>query len=347
VELKQAQYLFKQFFPGKKVHQIQAITEGLINQTFLVSTANQKFILQSINAAVFPLYKEGLFNILLVKKHLFKAKFPYAFPTPIQDKYIESKSKIWRLFPFIENSVCYNKVPSYAIVQEAGKCLGSFYRSTASVPVEQLYITLPDFHAGAFRLAQFEQAVHTSGKERKQLAQELIENIDSQKEVLLQFDQLNALLPQRVVHFDTKISNFLFNKKTDKATALIDLDTLMPGTVLSDVGDMIRTYSNVLGEESQEINQVKADAKIIEVLLRSFLSEATLTKEEKIQLYFAGKAITLMQSHRFLTDFLNDDVYYKTSYEMHNLMRAQNQWALYKSLKQLVLPNLHENELAL
>ena len=344
MELKQAQYLFKQFFPKRKVEYLQVITEGLINQTFIVSTTIQKFILQSINTTVLPLYKEGLFNILLVKKHLFEAKFPYAFPTPIQDKYIESKSGIWRLLPFIEDSICYNKVPSQAIVQEAGKCIGSFYRSTAKVPVEKLHITLPDFHTGAFRLAQFEQAVKSSSKERKQLAQELIENINSQKEVLLQFDKLNASLPQRVVHFDTKISNFLFDKKTDKATALIDLDTLMPGTVLSDIGDMIRTYSNVLGEESQKISQVRADAKIIKVLLRSFLSEATLIKEEKIQLFFSGQAITLMQSVRFLTDFLNDDVYYKTSYEMHNLMRAQNQWALYKSLKQLVLPNLHENE---
>ena len=344
MELKQAQHLFKQFFPDRKVEHLQAITEGLINQTFVVFTTSHKFILQSINTTFFPLYKEGLFNILLVKKHLSEAKFPYAFPTPIQHKYIEFKSQMWRLFPFIEDSVCYNKVPSQAIVKEAGKCLGSFYRSTASVPVEQLHITLPDFHTGVFRLAQLEQSVNTCGEERKKLAQELIENIDSQKEVLLLLDHLNVSLPKRVVHFDTKISNFLFDKKTDKAKALIDLDTLMPGTVLSDIGDMIRTYSNVLGEESQDISQVKADSKIIEVLLSSFLSEATLTREEKVQLYFAGEAITLMQSVRFLTDFLNNDVYYKISYEMHNLTRAQNQWALYKSLKQLVLPNLHVSE---
>lgn len=344
MELKKAQYLFEQFFSGSKLEYIQVITEGLINQTFIVSTTRQKFILQSINITIFPLYKEALSNILLVKKYLFDAKFPYTFPTPIQDKYVEYKSEIWRLFYFVEDSVCYNKAPSQVIVQEAGKCLGSFYRNTQSVPVDQLHITLPDFHAGAYRLAKYEQAVNINRKERKQLAQELIEAIDSEKEVLLQFDQLNLSLPKRVVHFDTKINNFLFDKKTDKASALIDLDTLMPGTVLSDVGDMIRTYSNVLGEESQKISQVKSDAKIIEVLLRSFLSEAILTKDEKEQLFFAGQAITLMQSVRFLTDFLNNDVYYKTSYEMHNLMRAQNQWALYKSLKQLDLPNLHESE---
>ena len=191
MELKQAQYLFEQFFPDRKVENLQAITEGLINQTFVVFTTRQKFILQSINTTVFPLHKEGLFNILLVKKHLFEAKFPYAFPTPIQDKYIKCKSEIWRLFPYVEDSICYNKATSKAIVREAGKCLGSFYRSTASVPVEQLHITLSDFHSGVFRLAQFEQAVNTSGKERKQLAQELIVNIDSQKEVLLK-DRVKA-----------------------------------------------------------------------------------------------------------------------------------------------------------
>lgn len=344
MELKQAQYLFEQFFPGRKVEHIQVITEGLINQTFVVFATNQKYILQSINTVVFPLYQEGLANVLLVKKHLFEAKFPYAFPTPIQEKYVEHKSEVWRLFPFIEGSVCYNQIPSYAVAQEAGKCLGAFYRDTSSVPVEQLCITIPNFHAGAFRLAQYHHAVSISRKERKQLAQVLIEAIDSEKGVLLQFDQLNTSLPKRVVHFDTKISNFLFDQKMDKATALIDLDTLMPGTVLSDIGDMIRTYSNVLGEESQEITQVKADAKIIEALLGAFLSQAILTEEEKAQLHFAGQAITLMQSVRFLTDFLNDDAYYKTSYELHNLMRAQNQWALYKSLKQLVLPNRHVNE---
>lgn len=344
MELKQAQYIFEQFFPGTKVEHIQLITEGLINQTFVVSANNQKYILQSINTVVFPLYQEGLANILLVKKHLIESKFPYAFPTPIQDKYVEDKSGVWRLFPFIEGSVCYNQIPSSGVVQEAGKCLGYFYRETSSVPIEELCVTIPNFHSGAFRLAQFHHAVSISRKERKQFAQVLIEAINSETGVLLQFDQLNTSLPKRVVHFDTKISNFLFDKKTHKATALIDLDTLMPGTVLSDIGDMIRTYSNVLGEESKEIYQVKADAKIIEDLLQAFLSKTILTEEEKVQLHFAGQAITLMQSVRFLTDFLNEDLYYKTSYELHNWMRAQNQWALYKSLKQLALPNHHVNE---
>ena len=102
MELKKHNIFFEQFFPDRKVEHLQAITEGLINQTFVVFTTHQKFILQSINTTVFPLLKKACLIFYLVKKHLFEAKFPYAFPTPIQDKYIECKSEIWRLFPLLK-----------------------------------------------------------------------------------------------------------------------------------------------------------------------------------------------------------------------------------------------------
>ena len=128
---------------------------------------------------------------------------------------------------------------------------------------------------------------------------------------------------------------YLFDKKTDKAKAIIDLDTLMPGTVLSDIGDMIRTYSNPKGEESKAIALVKADAEIIEHIIVGFLSTCgnILNDEEKGNLVFSGKALTLIQCIRFLTDYLNNDSYYKTAYPEQNWVRSQNQWALYCSLK--------------
>ena len=137
------------------------------------------------------------------------------------------------------------------------------------------------------------------------------------------------------MHFDVKINNFLFDKITNKAKAIIDLDTLMPGTVLSDIGDMIRTFSNCVGEESQNIYEVEADFEIIKNIINGFFSscENILTKAEKDNLLFSGKAITLLQCIRFLTDYLNNDSYYKTTYSEQNFIRAKNQWALYCSLK--------------
>ena len=149
------------------------------------------------------------------------------------------------------------------------------------------------------------------------------------------FDLLNAELPIRVVHFDAKINNFLFDKITNNAKAIIDLDTLMPGTVLSDIGDMIRTFSNCLGEESKNIEEVKADFEVIQNIINGFLSSCKkiLTDKEKDNLLFSGKAITLLQCIRFLTDYLNNDNYYKIIYSEQNLIRDKNQWALYYSLK--------------
>jgi Ser/Thr protein kinase RdoA (MazF antagonist) len=164
---------------------------------------------------------------------------------------------------------------------------------------------------------------------------ELINSIQNSQNVLQKFDKLNAELPIRVVHFDAKINNILFDKTTNKAKAIIDLDTLMPGTVLSDIGDMIRTFSNTLGEESKNIDGVKADIEIIQNIINGFLSSCKniLTNEEKDNLLFSGKAITLLQCIRFLTDYLNNDSYYKIVYPEQNWIRAQNQWALYCSLK--------------
>jgi len=166
-------------------------------------------------------------------------------------------------------------------------------------------------------------------------AKALISAIHKERDELHKFDKLNAELPKRVVHFDAKISNFLFDNKTCKAKAIIDLDTLMPGTVLSDIGDMIRTYSNVAGEESQAIALVQGDTEIIEHIIDGFLSVSgnMLSAAEKDNLEFSGKALAIIQCIRFLTDYLNNDNYYKVSYSSQNWVRTQNQWALYCSLK--------------
>ena len=338
MELREAKNIVKHFIPTEEVVAIKLNNKGLINQTFIVSVGKIKikqFILQAINTAIFPLYEKALENIILVKKELLNTDFPYSFPTPIHDKYFCIDGVVWRMFPFVEDSICYEKVKDKEQAFEAAKCLGKFYISLNNFDAEQLHITLPNFHNAAFRFKEIQEAIITADTNRLNQARDIIIAINKEQHVLHKFDQLNADLPKRAVHFDAKISNFLFDKHTNKAKAIIDLDTLMPGTVLSDIGEIIRTFSNTLGEESESIDVVKVNIEIIQNIINGFLSscENVLTKAEKDNLLFSGKAITLLQCIRFLTDYFNNDSYYKIVYPEQNWIRAQNQWALYCSLK--------------
>jgi thiamine kinase-like enzyme len=338
LELKKINNIVKQFISHEDVIAFSINDKGLINQTFVVTVGKKytkQFILQAVNTTVFPLYKKGLENIIAVKNALFKSDFSYDFPTPITDKYICIEGVIWRLFPFVVKSNCHDVILNESMAFEAAKCIGIFYKSLHNFDTKQLHTTLPNFHNGNFRLAELNKAINTANSNRLDKVNELINSIQNSQNVLQKFDKLNAELPIRVVHFDAKINNFLFDKITNKVKAIIDLDTLMPGTVLSDIGDMIRTFGNILGEESKNIVEVEADFEIIQNITEGFLSscENVLTKTEKDNLLFSGKVITLLQCIRFLTDYLNNDSYYKIEYPEQNWIRAQNQWALYCSLK--------------
>ena len=338
MELVDINKIVKQFIPNEDVIAFSTNDKGLINQTFVVSVGKintKQFIMQAINTAIFPLYEKGLQNIILVKKELQKTNFAYSFPTAINDKYIRVDEVVWRMFPFVEGSVCYEKVKDKEQAFEAAKCLGEFYKALHDFDTEQLHITLPNFHNAVFRFKELNEAIKTADVNRLNKVNDMITAINKEQDVLHKFDKLNAELPKRAVHFDAKISNFLFDNKTGKAKAIIDLDTLMPGTVLSDIGDMIRSYSSAMGEECQAIALVKADTEIKEYIIAGFLSDCgnILSSEEKDNLEFSGKALTLIQCIRFLTDYLNNDSYYKTTYSEQNFIRAKNQWALYCSLK--------------
>ena len=337
MELKEIKNIVKQFIPNENIIAFVKNKQGLINQTFVVSTGNKDirhFVLQAINTSVFPLYNKGLENIILVKNQLETSSFPYKFPAPISDKYICIDDVIWRLTPFVEGSVCY-KVSDKDMAFEAAKCLGSFYKSLHNFDVNKLHTTLPNFHNGNFRLMELDKSITNADFDRLNNARELIKKINSCRAILERFDKLNEELPKRVIHFDTKINNFLFDKATNQAKAIIDLDTLMPGSVLSDIGEMIRTFSNTLAEDSKDLIRVRSDIEIIQCIISGFLGNCKdiLTNTEKDNLFFSGKAITLLQCIRFITDYLNNDSYYKIAYFDQNWIRAQNQWALYCSLK--------------
>tara|TARA_B110000902_G_scaffold35967_1_gene38082 strand:- start:391 stop:1404 length:1014 start_codon:yes stop_codon:yes gene_type:complete len=333
VDLKFAQSLLSNFGLKESIVTIKRVESGLINSTFVLNSKTNSYILQSINTNVFPNYEKGLENILTVGIWLKRKNYPYSFPLPIKGQYLKVRNEVWRLMPYVKNSISYNRVSTLDQVKSAANCLGEFYHYLSDFNAENLSITLPHFHHGNSITKKFKEALLNGDNERLLSTKAIISEIEKELPILKKWDKICNTLPKRIVHYDAKINNFLFDKKTDKVLALIDLDTLMPGCVLSDIGDMIRTYSNPVGEESKEIEKVVCNMVIINTIIKEFAKKVSLEKKEKENLFFGGMAITFMQCVRFLTDYLNGDSYYKTSYKDQNLVRVKNQWALYKSLK--------------
>ena len=335
MELELAQSLLSNFGLKESIVSFKRVESGLINSTFVLNSKTNSYILQSININVFPNYEKGLENILTVGNWLKRKNYPYSFPLPIKSKYLKVKNEVWRLMPYIKNSMSYNRVLSLDHVKSAANCLGEFYHLLSNFNAENLHATLPNFHNGNLITKKFKEALLNGEQERLSLTRTLINKIEKELPILKKWDEVCNSLPIRVVHYDTKINNFLFDKKTEEVLALIDLDTLMPGCVLSDIGDMIRTYGNPFGEESKEIEKVICNMEVINTIIQAFTKKVVLKKEEIENLFFGGMAITLMQSVRFLSDYLNGDSYYKTSYKNQNLVRAKNQFNLYLSLRKI------------
>jgi len=255
VELKLAQSILLGFGLKESIVTIKKVESGLINSTFVLNSSNNSYILQAINTNIFPNYEKGLENILTVGNWLKRKNYPYSFPLPIKGKYLKVENEVWRLMPYVKNSISYNRVSSLDQVKSAASCLGEFYHHLSDFNTESLSITLPNFHHGNLIIKKFEEALLNGDKERLLSVKALINEVEKELPILNKWDEVCNSLPKRVVHYDTKINNFLFDKKTDEVLALIDLDTIMPGCVLSDIGDMIRTYSNPVGEESKEIDK--------------------------------------------------------------------------------------------
>jgi thiamine kinase-like enzyme len=243
----------------------------------------------------------------------------------------------YRMFPFVENSHTINVAKNASQTYEAAKKFGELTRLLSEFPVSELKITLPDFHNISLRYLDFLAAKQSGVKERIARANELIQFLESQKNIVDEFEKIRAskAFKLRVTHHDTKINNVLFNE-AEKGICVIDLDTLMPGYFISDVGDMIRTCVPSVSEEEKDIDKIHIRKEIFVGVAEGYLSEmhGELSEEELSCFVYAGKFMIYMQALRFLSDYLNNDVYYGRAYEDHNFYRASNQTHLLKLLIQ-------------
>jgi Ser/Thr protein kinase RdoA (MazF antagonist) len=312
---------------------------GLINDTWLVDTAHEKFILQKINKNVFKSPEDIAYNIQLINDHLIQYHPEYLFTALVKTIKGETLVKIdqgyFRIFPFIKNSHTINVVQTPQQAYQAAKQFGRFTKTLSDFNAVQLNITIPDFHNISFRYKQFEEALENGNKERIAGSQEVIKFIQHQKNIVEEYEKLRSdrVFKIRVTHHDTKISNVLFDEN-EKGLCVIDLDTVMPGYFISDVGDMMRTYLSPVNEEEKDFNKIEIRKDFYEAIVNGYLSEMEneLTVTEKKYFFYAAKFLIYMQALRFITDYLNDDKYYGSKYEGQNFVRAGNQVTLLKKL---------------
>jgi len=310
---------------------------GLINHTFLLSTGNKKYILQEINTAVFKYPELVDENIAAIGEYLHK-NFPgYYFTMPVQSvagkTQVEIDNNFFRLFDFVTDSKTFTVAMEPGIAFEAAKQFARFTKLLKNFPAGSLHETIPHFHDLALRQKQFEQSIETGIPERLEKAKELIHSIVSFKWITGTFKEniKNKEFKRRVTHHDTKISNVLFDQE-NKGICVIDLDTIMPGYFFSDVGDMMRTYLSSAGEEDKDLEKIEVRDVFFDAIAEGYLSEMQeeLSYAEIHAFYFSGQVMIYMQALRFLTDYLNGDVYYTVNDAWQNFHRAANQLQLLK-----------------
>lgn len=313
---------------------------GLINDTWKVEDGSKNYILQKINTDIFKHPEYISENIQSIASYLSLHYPHYYFLTPVKtlagkDLVFIEGDGYYRLYPFVKNSHTIDVAENASQTYEAAKKFGEFTKLLANFPAEKLKITLPDFHNLSLRYKDFVYAKEFGIKNRIEKSRALIEFLESQKNIVEEFEKikLSKSFKLRVTHHDTKINNVLFNNE-EKGICIIDLDTLMPGYFISDVGDMMRTCMPCVNEEEKVISKIQIRKQIFIALAEGYLNEMynELSEEELNSFVYAGKFMIYMQALRFLSDYLNNDVYYGSVYEDQNFYRTANQVQLLKLL---------------
>lgn len=339
--------------PGE-VHSVERHEGGHINDSFRVVSgaglAERTYLLQRLNLEVFPDPEAVMSNFQIVTAHLAGAvrrrglsqperRVPQLVPTRGGGVVMrDAQGGVWRLLQFIEGTRSTRRAESIEDARGAGRAVGQFQALLAdlSTPLAE---TIPGFHDTRARMDALQQAVAEDPVNRLALVSREVGAILARREEAERLEVLREAgrLETRVVHNDAKIANVLFDKRTGAPLCMVDLDTVMPGLVLHDFGDLVRSIATNAAEDEPDVRRVAVRSHYIEAAMEGYLQEAGsfLTPVEKQHLGLAGRVIALEQAARFLTDFLEGDHYYQTTRPNQNLDRARAQYAVYEGLSVL------------
>lgn len=329
----------------KDIKSIAPYGTGRINKTFLID-ANGKYILQRVNSDIFKDVEGLMKNVEFVTDHIrgkieeehSDRKTLNLVKTNDSSSFVKSPDGYYRISEFIENGTYVDKTNDLKLLKEAGRAYGQFQYDLRDFDANKLAITIPDFHNTLSRFYNFGNAVESATDlKRLEKADDLIqEAMDKSKyanAIVMQVE--NGSLPKRVVHNDTKLNNVVFNEGLDKAIAVLDLDTVMPDTLLYDYGDAIRSACNNASEEEKDTEKVTFNLDKYKAFTEGYLDvmKDELTPDEKVLMPLSPLVMSYELGLRFLTDYLEGDKYFGVKGEDDNLDRAKVQFSLLNSME--------------
>lgn len=347
--------IIKKFNIPGKLKEIKPITTGNIHKTYVAiyneNGEQNKYLIQQINNYVFKNPYDVMNNIEGITSHLQmemdkvgdKEHKVLKVIKTVDDKNMgvykneAGIEEFYRVYNFIDNAICYDTAENPEVVRTAGKAFGNFQKLLNNYPIETLAETIVDFHHTKNRFTNFKKDVEKDEVNRTKLVNKEIDFILDRKDLVsIIVDKLeNKEIPYRVTHNDTKVNNVMMNKETGDFLAVVDLDTVMPGSGLYDYGDGVRSAASNAAEDEKDLSKVYLKKDLFEAYTDGYLSElAPYMNEEEVKLMGESiRLITLELGIRFLGDYINGDKYFKCNYETHNLDRARNQLKLVEDIE--------------
>ena len=320
----------EQFQLEGTVKEICPYGEGHINVTLLVTTDKKRYIMQKMNTRVFPNPDGLMANICGVTEHLWARNIETLRVIWTKDnKPFLKGDECYRVYDFIENTITYQTASDIDVFRNSGKAFGEFQNYLAEFDASGLTETIARFHDTPNRFANFKAALEKDEFNRAKECQAEIDFVLShEKTYSLAMDSLkDGSLPLRVTHNDTKLNNILMDAETGNARAVIDLDTIMPGSMLFDFGDSIRFGASTAAEDEKDLDRVHFDINLFKAYAEGYCGAVknSITPREAELLPYGAYLMTIECGMRFLTDYLSGDTYFATKYAGHNLVRTRTQ----------------------
>ena len=332
--MKEFKSVCEKFALKGNVLSVEPYGEGHINLTLLVTTDERRYIMQKMNTNVFPDTDGLMANICAVTEYLGEkgVETLCVIPTLKGERYHADESGKYRVYDFIENTVTYKKVANKEVFKNSGAAFGEFQNHLAGFDASCLTEVIARFHDTPNRFENFKKALEADAFGRaKDCAPEIdfvLAHGDTYGKVMEGLR--DGTIPLRVTHNDTKLNNILMDEMTDMARAVIDLDTIMPGSMLFDFGDSIRFGASTAAEDEKDLTKVHFDIELFRAYAEGYCGavKASITEKEAELLPYGAYLMTVECGMRFLTDYLSGDTYFATKYEGHNLVRCRTQLKL-------------------
>ena len=355
---KKVEKIIKEFKYNGKLVNINENHQGNINTTYILefndNGNSKKYLLQKINANVFREPYLVMKNIELVSKHINKklkdlqecSYKPLNFIETNNGKLLythineSGEKEYYRSYEYIENCVSYNTFEECSnpleVSYNVGKCFGFFHKLLIDFPTTSLAETIPDFHNTPKRFNDLLLSIENNITDRAfEVSREIIDLISKIKECSVIYENLGKTIPLRVTHNDTKLNNVLMDATTNEGITVIDLDTIMPGSILFDIGDGIRSACANCFEDEKDLSKVFLNLNLTKSYIKGYLSQMAeeLVEDEVNYIGLSIKILTYELVLRFLTDYINGDTYFKIKYMEHNKDRTINQYTLLKDIE--------------